>query len=220
MRTMIILAAMLMMMGCGGINNTKQMSSLPDIVQLGQNILSRDSVEQAAFPVITEDQRSGLTRFTSLDVPESTLFIGERAAGNGFTLEAYKVPTGEDPNQFKVYLITRDKKDVIVNFLDLHEFHTSEHKRPMTFGGNRFYTTDAHISFDGQQHFTLHRVMTLTSLYLKNHTLTELWRVEWDNRYEIDDNGKFKFIEQEETTRTEGLDDPMIEEYQSRDISK
>ena len=62
--------------------------------------------------------------------------------------------------------------------------------------------------------------MTLTSLYLKNHTLTEAWRVEWDNHYEITEDGHFNFKGQQETYRTDGVDDPVIEQYKSRFISK
>ena len=89
---------------------------------------------------------------------------------------------------------------------------------PLRFGGNRFYTTDAELRFDGKDRFTVHRVMTLTSLFLKDHTLTEMWRVEWDNRYEINSNGKFIFKGQQETMRTEGVDDPVIEQFKSRNL--
>lgn len=220
MKTIITLAAFLMITSCGGITNNRAMNTLPDIVQMGQNLLSRDTIQQNEYPVINDKQHSDLARVTKVDVPDNTMFIGVRSAGNGFTVEAYNVPTGEDPNQFKVYLLTRDKSGVIVDNLDLHEFHTSEHQGPMRLGGNRFYTTDAELRFDDANHFTLHRVMTLTSIYLKNHQLTEAWRVEWDNRYEINGKGHFQFVGQQETFRTEGLDNPIIEEFKSRDLPK
>ena len=218
MKTMMILAATLMMMGCSGINNTQQMNTLPDTLQVGQSLLSRDTVEQVAYPVVSQEQRLALRHQAVPDMPAGTQLLGARPAGKGLVLEAYKIPTGENPNQFKVYLLTCDGKGAVVDAIDLHEFHTSEHKRPMTFGGNRFYTTDAELRFDGDSHVTLHRVMTLTSLYLKDHTLTELWRVEWNNHYEIDDNGHITFKGQQETYRTDGLDDPVIDEFKSRDL--
>ena len=52
----------------------------------------------------------------------------------------------------------------------------------------------------------------------KDHTLTEMWRVEWDNRYEINRNGKFIFKGQQETYRTDGVDDPVIEQFKSRNL--
>lgn len=219
MKTMIALVASIMMMGCSGINNTGQMNTLPDILQVGQNILSRDTVEQDIYPTLTSEQRNGLSRQTTLDVPDSIRLIGVRPVEKGITLAAYMVPMGEEPDLFKVYLVTHDSKDAIVDAVDLGFFHTSEHKKPMTFGGNRFYTTDVTVAFDDARHFVSHHVMTLTSLYLKNHTLTELWRVEWDNRYEISDDGRFSFKGQQETFRTEGVDDPIIDEYKSRNLA-
>ena len=106
---------------------------------------------------------------------------------------------------------------MVVDAIDLGEFHTSEHQKPMTFGGNRFYTTDAELRFDGDRHIILHRVMTLTSIYLKDHRLTELWRVEWDNHYEITADGHFTFKGQQETNRSPSdINDPTIEEFKSR----
>ena len=213
---MIALVASILMMGCSGINNTGQMNTLPDILQVGQSILSRDTVEQVIYPTLTAEQRNSLSRQTTLDVPDSIRLIGMRPVENGITLAAYKVPMGEEPNLFKVYLVTRDDKDAIVDAVDLGFFHTSEHKKPMTFGGNRFYTTDVTVAFDDTRHFVSHHVMTLTSLYLKNHTLTELWRVEWDNRYEISADGRFSFKGQQETYRTDGVNDSVIEDLKSR----
>lgn len=220
MRTMITLAAILVIAGCNGINSNQQMNTLPDTLQIGQCVLNRDTAEQVEYPALDEEQRIGLARQMSLDVPEGTQLIGMRSVKNGITLDAYKVPTGEGPNQFKVYFVTRSDKDVVIDWIDLRDFHTSEHQGPMRLGGNRFYTTDATVTFDDASHFTLHRVMTLTSIYLKDHRLTELWRVEWDNHYEITADGHFTFTGQQETYRTEGLDDPTIEEFKSRDISK
>lgn len=192
------------------------MNTIPDTLQVGHNILSRDTVEQTAYPTLSTEQRSHLARQTSLDVPDSTQLIGERLAGDGITLAAYKVPASEDPNIFKVYLVTHGKDDAVIGALDLGDFHTSEHQGPMRFGGNRFYTTDASVTFDDKGHFTVHRVMTLTSIYLKDHTLNELWRVEWDDHYKIDSKGFFVFKGQQETHRSPAdLDDPVVEEYKS-----
>ena len=216
---MIVLAVSIMITSCGGTYyNPQPNNSLPDTLQIGQNILIRNTVEKTEYPVLNEEQRHRLDRQMTLDVPDSTQLIGTRPVNNGITLEAYKVPTGENPNLFKVYFVTRSDKGAVIDWIDLRDFHTSEHQGPMRLGGNRFYTTDATVTFDDASHFTVHRRMTLTSLYLKNHTLTELWRVEWDNRYEITDDGKFLFKGQEETHRTDGVDDPVIEEYKSRDL--
>ena len=186
MKTIITLAAILMITGCNGISNNKETNTLPDSLQ-----------------VMLEDAQ----------------LINTRSAGKGITLEAYRIPTGEDSVQFKVYLVTHKGKGQFVDALDLHEFHTREHKGPMTFGGNRFYTTDAELRFNGDRHIILHRVMTLTSIYLKDHSLTEAWRVEWDNHYEIDDSGHFVFKGQQETLRNPSdLNDPIIDTYKSRDL--
>lgn len=218
MKTIITLAAIFMITTCTGKHYPGPINSLPDTLQVGQSVLSRDSIGSENYPVLDEKQREGLARQMSLDVPDSIQLIGVRPAGSGIILDAYKVPLGEDPNHFKVYLVTHDSKGVVVDAIDLHEFHTSEHQGPMRFGGNRFYTTDAVVTFEGPNRFTLHRVMTLTSLYLKDHTLTEAWRVEWDNNYEIDGDGHFVFLGQHETNRTPAdIDDPIITTYQSRD---
>lgn len=174
MKTMIALIASLMITGCANHNSyPKTVNEIPDVLQIGQSLLSRDTIEEVDFPVLTQEQCNSLHRLTTFEVPDSTRLIGIRPIGKTFTLEAYKVPTGEDANHFKVYLVTRDHKGAVVDALDLREFHTSEHQKPMRLGGNRFYTTDASISFNDDSSFTLHRVMTLTSLYLKDHRLTE-----------------------------------------------
>lgn len=218
MKTIITIVAMLMLSGCGGMYYPKQVNHLPDTLQIGQNLLSRDTVEQEDYPVLDEEQLIGLTRKMTLDVPDGTQLIGVRPVKNGITLDAYKVPTGENPSQFKVYLVTRSDKAVVIDWIDLRDFHTSEHQGPMRLGGNRFYTTDATVTFDDATHFTLHRMMTLTSIFLKDHSLTEAWRVEWDNHFEIDSNGRFLFKDQQEITRIPSdVDNPIIEEYKSRD---
>lgn len=220
MKTMIVLIASLMITGCANHNSyPKTVNEIPDVLQIGQSLLSRDTIEETDFPILTQEQCDALHRLTTFEVPDSTRLIGIRPIGKTFTLEAYKVPTGEDTNHFKVYLVTRDHKGAVVDALDLREFHTSEHQKPMRLGGNRFYTTDASISFNDDSSFTLHRVMTLTSLYLKDHRLTEAWRVEWDNRYEIASDGHILFKGQHETLRTPAdLDDPVINDYQARDL--
>lgn len=218
MKTIITLAATLMITGCSGISNTRQINTLPDIVQVGQNLLSRDTIEEADYPTLTREQRLALGEQTKSEVAAGTQLIGERSVGKGLILSVYKIPTGKDPNQFKVYLVTSKGDSSVVDAVDLREFHTSEHQQPLRLGGNRFYTTDSELHFDSPDHIILHRVMTLTSLYLKDHRLTEIWRVEWDNHYNIDAQGHITFQSQQETYRSSSdINDPMIEEYQSRD---
>lgn len=224
-KTIIAAVVGLLMIGCGG-NHTgkmqKLLNTLPDVLEVGHNLLERDSIEQDTFPYLGHEQCVALAGQIALDVPDSTQLIGARPAGEGIFLEAYKVPVGEGPNLFKVYLVTRtrDNKGVHVDALDLREFHTCEYQGQPRFGGNRYYTLDTRISFDGKTGFTVHRLMTLTSLFLKDHRLTEMWRVEWDNNYTIGDDGRIRFEEQCENYRTAGVDDPMIEEYQTRDLPK
>lgn len=219
MKTIITIAVSLLISGCGGINNTKQMNTLPDVVQVGHNVLSRDTIPSFNYPTITEDQRMKVRLKSFTDLPDSTKFIGVREIGGKRTLEAYMVPLSEDPNNFEVYLITRGSDGWGIHCIDLGRFHTCEYQGRPRLGGNRYYTTDATLHFDNDSHFTLHRVMTLTSLYLKDHRLTEMWRVEWDDQYEIDSNGYFIYKRQQETLRTPAdLDDPMITDYQARDL--
>lgn len=224
-KTIIAAVVGLLMIGCGGSHTGKMqklLNTLPDVLEVGHNLLERDSFEQDTFPYLGHEQCVALAGQIALDVPDSTQLIGARPAGEGIFLEAYKVPVGKGPNLFKVYLVTRtrDNKGVHVDALDLREFHTCEYQGQPRFGGNRYYTLDTRISFDGKTGFTVHRLMTLTSLFLKDHRLTEMWRVEWDNNYTIGDDGSIRFEEQCENYRTAGVDDPMIEEYQTRDLPK
>ncbi len=227
---MIALAAALMIMGCNSIKNNGQMNTLPDLVQVGQNLMSRDTVQPDSFPTLTAAQCRELASQTGYNVSDSCRLIGMRPFNDEITIAAYQIPSGENPNMFKVYLVAHVgnmaqvskghlSRDIHVwDHLDLGEFHTSEHQKPLRFGGNRFYTTDAELRFDGNDRFTLHRVMTLTSLYLKDRSTHEMWRVEWDNHYGINEEGRFYFIDQQETLRTPAdLIDPVIEQYQSRD---
>ncbi len=220
MKTILLLLTMLMA-SCNSIGPTRQadpLPTLPDVLRLGHNKLSHDSVPAMNYPVITEEQRIKLKLNSSLVLPDSARVIGVREIAGHRTLEAYLEPLSEDENDFKVYLTTRGSDGYGIHTIDLGPFHTSEHQGPMRLGGNRFYTTDAELHFEGKNHIVLHRVMTLTSIYLKNHQLTELWRVEWDNRYEIDEHGHIVFAGQEETSRMPAeLDDPIIADYQARD---
>ena len=226
MKLIITMVAGLLMMGCNGITTAKQMSTqqieqptLPDRLVVGKNILSRDTVADVAYTDLDEEQCIALARQTGLKVPDDAQLIGGREIDQKHSLAAYRIPVDGDSLRFKVYLVVLNKDGSMADAIDVHEFHTSEHQGPMRLGGNRFYTTDAELRFDDSNHFTLHRVMTLTSLYLKDHTLTECWRVEWDNHYEITEDGRFRYLEQQETTRKPAeLEDPMIEEYKSRDL--
>ena len=223
MKTIIALALSFLITGCSGINTAMQTDTLPplpDELKVGHNVLERDTTDEFTFPLITEDQRSKLQQKSGVVVPDNTQVIGMREIEGKRTLEAYLVPLSEDPNDFEVYLMTRGSDGYGIHCMDLGRFHTGEHKGPMTFGGNRYYTLDTSITFDDKTHFTLHRVMTLTSLYLKNHTLTEAWRVEWDDNYEIDSKGYITFTNQQETFRTDGVNDPVIEQYKSSNRAK
>jgi len=225
MNHLITIIAALLLTGCNGINTAKQINAmaidypvLPDNVQVGQSLLSRDTIVPDTFPVLNAEQISDLARQTALEVPDSTLLIGMRPVKDGITLAAYKAPIADKhPGRFKVYLTTCDNKGAVIDALDLQEFHTSQYQGRPRLGGNRFYTTDAELRFVDAHHFTLHRVMTLTSLYLKDHTLTEGWRVEWDNNYEITADGHFLFKGQQETLRSHDINDPTIDQYKARD---
>ena len=225
MKTIIILAAALSLTGCNGIGTAKQMNAasinsptIPEVLQVGKNILSRDSIPPVEYPTLTSEQLDELARLTGIDLPDTTQYIGSRMMRKRITLEAYKIPLDEEPNHFMVYLVTRSNDGTVIDTLDLKAFHTSEYQGRPRLGGNRFYTTDASITFATEGRFTLHRVMTLTGLYLKDHRLTELWRVEWDNDYEIDESGHFQFGGQRETYRSATIDDSIIEQYKSRDL--
>ena len=215
MKTLIAIA-LLLLIGCNGVTNTKQMNTLPDVVQVGQSPLSRDTIAPVKYQELTTAQCATLAKQSGLDVPDSTCLIGVRDIDGTHSLAAYKAPRGEDPNDFKVYLMTHTGSGEVIDALDLGPFHVSESQLPLRFGGNRFYTLDSSLTFDGERNFVVHRAMTLTSLYLKNHQLTEMWRAGWDDQYEISKDGHFIFKSQQETYRTEGIDDPMIEEFKSR----
>lgn len=206
-------------MGCNGINSSNQINDLPALpeeLQVGHSVLSQDSIPAFSFPTITEDQRMMLRLKSFVEVPDSTRVIGVREIEGKRTLEAYLVPLSENPNDFEVYLMTRGSDGWGIHSIDLGRFHTSEHQGPMRFGGNRFYTHDSSLTFDGTTHIVWHHTMTLTSIYLKDHRLTELWRVEWDDHLVIDDEGFITSISQQETYRTEGVNDPVIDDFKTR----
>ena len=224
MRTIFTLMAdILLMMSCSGITSTGQTTgiySLPDRLQLGHNLLLRDSVTTLDFPFLTLDQRRTLQFKSGIVVPDSTRAIGARQVAGKYSLEAYLVPLSVNPDDFKILLTTRGSDGYSIHTIDLGRFHTCEYQGRPRLGGNRYYTTDAELMFTDETHFTLHRVMTLTSLYLKDHSTHEMWRVEWDDRYEIDSNGYFIFKSQQETLRSPAdLNDPVINDYQSRTLT-
>ena len=220
MKTLLIIAAILLM-ACNNLNTAPQNDSLPalpDELRIGRNALSRDTVPAFSFPTITDDQRMTLQLKSGLVVPDSTMVIGSRKVNGNCTLEAYLVPSGEIPSDFKIYLTTRGSDGYGIHTIELDRFHTCQYQGKPRLGGNRYYTTDAELRFDGDTRFTLHRVMTLTSIFLKDHSTHEMWRVEWDNLYEIDASGHIIFIGQQETLRSPAdLDDPVIDQYMSHD---
>ena len=220
MRILIEILVMGLLMGCSGTIKQGEDDglALPDSIDVGQSTLSRDSIAPFPYPVLTAEQRDELMRQSGLEVPDSIRLLGTRQIEGKFSLAAYLIPLGENPSLFKVYLITRDNDGAVIDALDLREFHASEYQGRPRFGGNRFYTRDATLTFDGQRRFTQHVVMTLTSLYLKDHRLTEMWRIEWDNNYEITADGHFRFLDQHETYRSDDIDDPTIPQYQSHDL--
>ena len=218
MKMIIALATSILLAGCGGINQTGQTNDLPALpneFQVGQNALEMDTLQEYDFPVITEEQRMTLHQKSGVVVPDSTLFIGVREIEKKRTLEAYLVPSREVPNDFEVYLVTRGSDGWGIHCMIMGHFHTIEHQGPIRIGVNRFYTHDSSITFDGTAHIVRHHTLTLTSLILKGHRLNQLWRVEWDDDYKIDDKGYITFTGERETFRTDSIDDPVIEEYMS-----
>ena len=242
MKTIIAFAASLLLLGCNGITTAKRVNNMTDntanlirelgataneslvmgdSLSVGGNPLRLEEAKPAVKRLLDDEEQETLAQKTHLEISDSTCLIGVRQTGAHHVLAAYLVPqSDENPYDFKVYFVCYDDEANVTDVLDLRQMHTSEHQGPMRLGGNRFYTADATVTFDDANHFTVHHVMTLTSLYLKNHTLTEAWRVEWDNHYEITEDGHFNFMGQQEIYRTDGVDDPAIEEYKSRDRSE
>ena len=241
MKTIIAFVASLLLLGCNGITTAKHVNNMTDnttkLIQeliatsneslvigdsllVGGNPLRREEAKPAVKRLLDDEEQETLAQKTKLEISDSTCLIGVRQIGARHVLAAYLVPqSDENPYDFKVYFVCYDDETNVTDVLGLRQMHTSEHQGPMRLGGNRFYTTDATVTFDDTNHFTVHRVMTLTSLYLKNHTLTEAWRVEWDNHFEITEDGHFHFKGQQETYRSDGVDDHAIEEYKSRFLS-
>ena len=89
MKMIIALAASIFITGCGGVTNTKQMDTLPDVIQVGQSILNRDSIPATDYPTLDDSARQELSLLTGFDVPAGTQLIGEREAINGIKLKAY-----------------------------------------------------------------------------------------------------------------------------------
>ena len=189
------------------------MPALPNELHLGHNVLTQDSIPSFNYPTITEEERLNLHLKSGVEVPENTKVIGVREIEGKRTLEAYLVPLGEDPNDFKVYLMTRGSDGNCIESMDLGRLHKSEHQGPMRFGGNRFYTLDTSISFNGKTGFTVHYTLTLTSIYLKNHQLTQMWRVDWDDEYEIDNDGRPIIKNRKETLREGTPAEEVVEQY-------
>ncbi|MBR4830032.1 MAG: hypothetical protein IKZ92_09585 [Muribaculaceae bacterium] len=220
MKTIFTLAVMLLV-GCNATNTTRMMNAndvqqLADELQVGQNILYRDTVEKVSYPLLSDGERGELARQLDLEINDSVQIIGVREVDQTHILAAYKIGLDTDPDHFKVYFVTHGKGGAVIDALDLGEFHICEPQKPMRFGGNRSYTLDSSVTFDGGNHFTVHRVLALTSIYLKDRTLTQMWRVEWDDDYEISKDARFVFMGQRETYRSEGLEDPVIDEFKSR----
>ena len=191
---------------------------MPARVEPGNNPLNNDSIVPEPGYLLDDEHRSILASQINLELTDSTQLIGVRPVGDKYALAAYMIPLGGNPNRFKVYFVTHASDGTAIDAIDLGEFHTCEHQQPLRFGGNKFYTTDAAVAFEGERRIVQHRLMTLTSLYLKDHSLTELWRVDWVNEYLIDDDGRIHFDQQYEHSRTADLDDPIIEQYQDRDV--
>lgn len=222
MNPIITIAAALLLTGCNSVHTARQLSNdtlptLPVKLEVGRYSLDPDTATAAPLAELTADQRLDLARQTRLEVPDSAWLIGARAVDGKRLLTAYKVSTSEDVNDFTVYFVTSASDGSVIDAIDLGRFHSSEPQLPLRFGGNRFYTRDASVTFDGDRRFTQHVTMTLTSIYLKDRTLTQAWRVDWDNHYEIDNQGRFIFLGQQETLREKAPDDPKIEEFKSRD---
>lgn len=242
--SLAIITAIALLLGCSGTSTAKQEAKMnntttdnigqlldsldiaPDsalrldtLMQVGDKALTRpDSMRQVNYPALDEARCAMLARQSGLDVSHGIQLVGIRDIGGKMTLAAYRVPVGGNGEEFKVCLMTHANDGAVIDAIGLGAFHTCESKQPRTFGGNRFYTLDSEVAFDGERHFTLRRTATFSGLYIKDHSTHEMWRVEWDNHYGINEEGRFYFIDQQETLRTPAdLIDPVIEQYQSRD---
>ena len=78
MKMVITIAASLMITACGGTYLPNGVGMLPDTLQVGKSILSRDTIEPTAYPLLNHDQRTGLAGQLSLEVPDSTQIIGQK----------------------------------------------------------------------------------------------------------------------------------------------
>lgn len=92
MKTILTLTATLVIMACSNIHTNSQISTLPDTLQVGHSILSRDTAQAASFPVLTAAQCRELAAQTGLVVPDSSRLIGMRPFNDEITIAAYLIP--------------------------------------------------------------------------------------------------------------------------------
>ena len=236
MLSITIISAIAMLLGCNHTNSAtpdhagRLLDSL-DIVhgtvlqidtllQVGDHTLTHpDSVSQVNCPTLDEAHCDLLARQSGMDLPHGVQFVGMRDIGNGMTLAAYRVPDGGNGEEFKVCLMTHANDGAVIDAIGLGAFHACESKQPRTFGGNRFYTLDSEVAFDGERHFTLRRTATFSGLYLKDHRVTPLWRADWENAFDITADGHFRFTGQRETYRSpDGIDEERVNACKACDM--
>lgn len=150
------------------------------------------------------------------DVMSRWLLLGVRDVGNGNTLAAYFAGSSLG---YCVNLMTYNSQGKMLDAINLRELHLLWRKYVEDPDNNTVFTLDGHVTFEGKNSFTLHRIMGECVMdYDKGLKGTPAWQQGWDQGYSINDKGHFVLVRQDLVNAKGKVDHYAVMDFRSWDL--
>ena len=150
------------------------------------------------------------------DEMSNWMLLGVRDAGNGITLGAFYTGNGVG---YCVELLTYDSQGKVLDAINAREFHILWRIDMSDHDNDTIFALDSHITFDGVNCLTLHRVMSRRIMDFDNDTKGgPIWQQQWQQQYTINDKGHFVLQGQRVTSEQGEVDTYAALDFKSWDM--
>lgn len=144
------------------------------------------------------------------------LLLGVRDMGNGVTLAAYFTGSGVG---YCIDLITYDRHGHVLDAMNARELHVVWRCDPSNSKDNNAFALDGYFTFEGEDHMTLHRMMSKCLMDFENDLKGKpQWQYQWNQPYVINAKGHFVLQGQQVALEQGDIDYYSVMDFKTWDM--